>query len=74
MDIFKDYEPKVGILDLGTASLQRIIDDMKSISQLNQDDHVACRKTDLVMKYCDYITDTDHKTFNNRSRKIKIIK
>lgn len=73
LNILNDYEPKVGILDLGTAPLQRIIDDMKSISQIGQDDHIPCRKTDLVMKYCVYLRGNENNKLNNKTKRYKNI-
>jgi len=53
----------VFLLDLGTKPLQRIIDDMRNLhdrERKNSGITTSVKRNDLVMRYCDYITDKNH--------------
>jgi len=53
----------VFLLDLGTKPLKRIIDDMRNLhdrERKNSGITTSVKRNDLVMRYCDYITDKNH--------------
>lgn len=67
-DIFDKFKPKedtynIFLLDLGTKPLQRIIDDMRNLHDRGRNTSTitsSTKKNDLVMRYCEYITDKKH--------------
>lgn len=54
--VYKSFDPKK-FLDLGVAPLQRIINEMKSISEQGSDDHFDHRaaKASGLQNYCEFL-------------------